>query len=722
MYEEITMASKFVHTERPMRLTTPLGADALVLVGFEGHEGISQLFHYHLDLVSEESTVAFDRLLGQKVSIEWELREGVKRYFHGIVSRFSQAERSFTLTRYSMEVVPQLWLLTRKVRSRIFQHVSVPDILTKVFDGLDVVNQISGSFEPRDYCAQYRESDFAFASRLMEEEGIYYYFQHTQSGHSLVLGNTPQSHPDVSDGDIIYEEAIGGEREEDRVWRWEKTQDLRSGKYTLWDHCFELPGKHLEAEKPVKEDVTLGRTSHKLTAGGNSALEIYDYPGGYAQRFDGIDKSGGECSSEVQKIFTDNGRTVGIRMQAETAEALVIAGAGNCQQLAAGYKFGLDRHFSDAGKYVLTSVDHQCRQPLASDGGQGSEFEYENRFTAIPFGIPYRPQRITPVPVVQGTQTAVVVGPPGEEIFTDKYGRVKVQFHWDRDGMNDANSSCWVRVGSMWAGKRWGMIHIPRIGQEVIVDFLEGHPDQPIIVGSVYNSEQMPPYKLPDYKTKSGIRSNSTANGGRNNCNEIRFEDKIGSEQFFMKAEKDMDVWVQNDCKERIGQDRHVIVERDLKHQVKRHCEMMVTENYKEKIGGDAHLTVTGAQKIAIGGDQNLHVKGGLNEKCDSNLSVTAGGKHQSKAGTVFAIEGGQEVHIKGGMNVVIEAGLQLTIKAGSNFVSIGPAGVAIQGTLVNINSGGAAGSGSGCSPTSPSAPSEPAEPTLADDGLQNVD
>lgn len=711
-----------VQAERPMRLTTPLGKDALVLIGFQGHEGISQLFHYHIDMVSEEDTVAFEKVLGQKVTVEWELRGDDKRYFNGIVSRFSQGERSFTLTRFHMEVVPQLWLLTRKVRSRIFQHITVPDILKKVLTGFDVSYEIVGSFKQRDYCTQYRESDFNFISRLMEEEGIYYYFKQTGRGHTLVLANTPQSHPDLPGDDVIYEEFGGGTREEERVWHWEKTQSLRSGKYTLWDHCFELPGKHLEAEKPVVEQVMLGRTAHKLKVGGNDSLEIYDYPGGYAQRFDGIDKSGGERASDVQNIFEDNRRTVELRMQEETAPALTITGDGNCHQFAAGYKFGLARHFSDGGKYVITSVEHRCEQPLASEQqGEGAPFQYENRFTCIPYGVPFRPPRVTPVPAVQGSQTATVVGAPGEEIFTDKYGRVKVQFHWDREGLPTADSSCWVRVGTVWAGKRFGMIHIPRIGQEVIVDFLEGHPDQPIVVGSVYNAEQMPPYKLPDWKTKSGIRSQSTIGGGRNNCNEIRFEDKVGSEQFFMKAEKDMDAWVQNDCKQRVGRDRHVIVERDLKEHVKRHRHVIVKENHKEKIEGNEEHLVKGTQKITVNGSRDLHVKGSEAEQF-AELSVTTDGKYHAKAGSNYAMEAGQAIHIKGGTTVVIEAGVQLTIKAGGNFVDIGPAGVSIKGTMVLINSGGAAGSGGGSSPSKPSDAGEPEEALEADNGLNNVD
>ncbi len=709
----------FVQAERPMRLTTPLGPDVLVLVGFEGHEAISQLFRYQLDLVSTENCVPFEKLLGQEVSVEWEIREGEKRHFSGIVSRFSQGERSFTLTRHGMEVVPRVWLLTRKVRSRIFQHTTVPDILKQVLKGLEVSYKLTGEYKPRDYCAQYRESDFDFISRLMEEEGIFYFFEQSASGHTMVVADTPQAHPDL--GEAIYEEVIGGMREEDRVWRWEKIQELRSGKYTLWDHCFELPGKHLEAEKPVIEEAALGRTVHPLKVGGNDKLEIYEYPGGYAQRFDGVDKSGGDRASDIQNIFKDNQRTVDIRMQAETTPALTVEGESNCGRFSAGYKFGISRHFSDGGKFVLTVVNHHAHQPLASDDGQSAPFEYTNRFVAIPYAIPFRPPRVTPVPTVRGSQTATVVGPPGEEIFTDKYGRVKVQFHWDREGRNDADSACWIRVATPWAGKRWGAIHIPRIGQEVVVDFLEGHPDRPIIVGSVYNADQMPPYALPDWKTKSGIRSHTTMNGGRGNCNEVRFEDKAGAEQLFLRAERDMDTWVQNDSRECIGRDRHEIVGRDMKRQVKRHRHSIVAENEKEKVGGDAHLAVGGDQKIEITGVRHIKARE-QREEFDSDYSLKSGANYEAKTGSKYAVDAGQEIHLKGGMKVVIEGGTQVTLKGAGGFVDIGPAGVTIQGNIVNINSGGAAGSGSGASPASPSAPSEPEEPDTADDGTIDVD
>lgn len=301
----------YTQTSRALSVSTPLGKDTLLLTGFTGQEALSQLFSFQLDLMAENKTdIVFDKLLGQKVTIHLALPDEKQRHLSGICSRASQGLRDETFTRYQLEIVPQFWLLTKRAQSRIFQHQSVPDILKKILEGLDVKYELQGSFQPRDFCVQYRETDFNFASRLMEEEGIYYFFSHNMSGHQMVLGNTPQSHPDVPEScRITFDEVSGGTREDNRVQHWEKVQELRSGKYTLWDHCFELPHKHLEADTSVMDSVQVGKVTHRLKTGDNDKLEIYDYPGEYAQRFDGVDR-GGETVPVISKKFskTTNGR------------------------------------------------------------------------------------------------------------------------------------------------------------------------------------------------------------------------------------------------------------------------------------------------------------------------------------------------------------------------------------------------------------------------------
>ena len=520
-------------------VTTPLGQDTLLITDLRGREGISQLFHYQLDLLAQRDTeIRFDKILGESVTVQLRLLNEDKRYFNGLVKQFSQGVRDEFFVRYRAEVVPKLWLLTKKVRSRIFQHITVPDILRQVFTGLDVSYQIAGTYYPRDYCVQYRESDFDFASRLMEEEGIHYFFKHADGSHQLIVSDF--KNPTVEgQSTVIYEEVSGGKREDVRVTDWVKTQELRSGEYTLWDHCFELPHNHLEAKRKTVESVAVGKVTHKLHVGGNEQLEIYDYPGGYAQRFDGIDPNANPRPKDLRNIFEDRDRTVRVRMEQEDARCLEIQGTGNCGNFAAGHKFTLDRHFDANGQYLLTSIEHEAHQ-TGYRSGEHDGVRYENQFHCLPVGLRYRPQSTIPKPVMTGVQTATVVGPQGEEIFIDRYGRVKVQFHWDREGKKDANSSCWIRVAQVWAGKGWGAFFWPRIGHEVVVSFEDGDPDQPIIVGSVYNAANLPAFRLPAAKKIAGFKSATVHGSAGKNFNGILFVDEQGKEHVSIHSERHM--------------------------------------------------------------------------------------------------------------------------------------------------------------------------------------
>jgi type VI secretion system secreted protein VgrG len=748
-------------TSQPMKVRLPaaLAPDDLLLVRFTGQEAVSALFHFRLDLMAENrKAIAFESLLGQPVTVELEVPgRPTPRYFNGICYRLGQGERDADFTSYWMEVVPGLWLLGKRAQSRVFQHQTVPQILAKVLHDehqLDVagLGSLEGPWHPRDYCVQYRESDFHFVSRLMEEEGIYYFFTHAAGGHQMVVANRPAGHPRVPEQNPVpYRNAPANEGGY-FVYDWAKIQELRSTKYTLWDHCFEMPRSHLDASKEVASAVKVGQVSHPLRFGTNGRLEIYDYPGEYAQRFDGVHPGGGDRSADVSRIFEDNQRTVAIRLAEEALPGLLIQGASNCPRFIAGHQFALttlknslEFQFQADGPYVLTAVHHAARQGNYRTGG--SDFQYHNTFSCIPLDLPYRPPRVTPRPVVQGTQTAIVVGPKGEEVFTDKYGRVKVQFHWDRQGKYDADSSCWVRVAQAWAGKRWGASFWPRVGQEVVVAFQEGDPDQPIIVGSVYNADQMPPYlgKGPDSKHPSdnkltGVKSNTTKGG--QGFNEWRFDDTKGKEQIFVHAERDLDQRVKHDSRERVLHDRHLIVgwdkdgqkggdQRELVYQDKH---LDVKRHHVEHVGGNMQLLVGGGEgdngnqdtvikkdkKELVEGDHHHHVKKDRNEKVDLNQSLTVGQNQYEKVGQNHALDAGMQIHLKAGMTLILEAGVQLSLKVGGNFIDIGPAGVSIQGTMVMINSGGAAGSGSGSSPTAPQDAQEakPARPDLADDAV----
>jgi type VI secretion system secreted protein VgrG len=687
------VTATYTQVHRPLQVKTPLGDDRLLAVGFSGSEEISRLFHFQLDLLAEnDNAIAFDQLLGQPVTLRLDLPgDAGQRYFSGLCSRVSQGGRDPTFTSYHLEIVPKFWLLTRRAQSRIFQHLTVPDILNRVLEGLEVAFQLQGSWQPRDYCVQYRESDFNFASRLMEEEGIYYFFKHEAGSHTLVLANTPQSHPFVPErSTIVFEEVFGGKRYEDRVLSWRKVQELRSGKYVLWDHCFELPHKHLEADRPTQDAVQVGQVSHHLHVGGNDRLEVYDYPGEYAQRFDGIDKGGAEQPAELQKIFDDNQRTVGIRMQQEAAAGLAIEGTSTCRQFTSGHKFTLTRHFNADGPYVLTAVEHTASLSVDYRSGESGQYRYQNRFKALPLALPYRPPRQTPKPFVQGTQTAVVVGPKGEEIFTDKYGRVKVQFHWDREGKNNADSASWVRVGTPWAGKQWGMIHIPRIGQEVIVAFQEGDPDQPIIVGSVYNAEMMPPYELPDNMTQSGVKTRSSLNGTPANFNEIRFEDKKGGEQLFIHAEKNQDIEVENDETHWVGHDRGKTIDHDEITHVK--------HDRTETVDNNETITVHGNRSETVDKDELITIHSNRTEIVDKDECITIGQSRTENVGKDedIVIAGsrtksvGENESLDVGKALAITAGESITLKTGSASITMKKDGtITIKGKNITVQGSG---------------------------------
>jgi type VI secretion system secreted protein VgrG len=697
---------------RLIRIATPLGGDELLITGFRGHEEISRLFHFELSLLSHNHSIAFKSVIGGNVTVAIRLENGEDRFLNGIVASFSQSsgnvkkegsEEDFSL--YTATIVPWLWLLTKTADLRIFQSKTAVDIIEQIFSekGLsDYTKKLNGTYRPRDYCVQYRETDFNFISRLMEEEGISYYFTHESGKHTLVLADATNAYSPCLHYEKVRYQVSSGSRDalnEDMIKSLMLRNEIRVGKISLNDYNFEVPNTKLLVEMESRENL------------GPGEKEVYDYPGLYTKKDKGDDLAR-------------------VRIQEEEARIVSISGTSDVRGFASGYFFSLEEYFRNEmnnKKYLLTAVDHAAEQQGFRTGGGGGN-SYTNSFTCIPLDTPFRPPRLTPKPVVEGVQTAVVVGPAGEEIYTDKYGRVKVQFHWDRESKANENSSCWMRVGQIWAGTGWGAMYIPRIGQEVIVDFLEGDPDRPIVIGSVYHGTNMPPYPLPDEKTKTTIKSNSSKGGG--GFNEIRLEDKKGSEQIFIHGEKDFDLRVKNDRKEYIGNERHLTVEKDQFAKVKKSKHLIVKEDLLEKVDGEVNTTIGGDRVVKVGGGDHLNIggdfmmktKGSTNVKSTidhkqesgGNFSIKSGGDTHLKAGGNIGMEGGQAIHIKGGSTVVIEAGMQLSLKVGGNFIDIGPAGVSIQGTMVLINSGGAAGTGSGCSPSPPAAPDSPDEPKEA--------
>ncbi len=706
--------SVYLQADRLLEITTPLDQDVLLLIGFRGREAFSELFRFDLDLIAqtenEAEKVVFEQLLGKPIAVT--IREPFRtrrlRHFHGICRRIAQGHRDQEFTHYQMEVVPSLWILTRRTNSRIFQGKSALEIIEAILDehGIKYKNQLCVEYNPHNYCVQYRESDFDFLNRLMEEEGISYYFEHEEGGHTLVLIDDRSRYASVPfEGKARFDEVEGEQRDDARVTAWEKAQELRASKVLLWDHHFQLPHKPLDADKPTDGSVRSGTVDHALKLPTNKTMELYDYPGHYAERFDGIDKGGGERASDLQGISKENVRLAQVRMEEEQVHGLTIRGRSDCVWMTEGATFDLVDHFDADGSYVLTEVNHNAELRDYRSGDGGPSLVYDNTFGCIPASVTFRPARQTPRPVVQGTQTAVVVGPKGEEIFTDKYGRIKVQFHWDREGSHDAGSSCWIRVGTIWAGRQWGAIHIPRIGQEVIVAFEEGNADMPIVVGSVYNADMMPPYALPENKTQSGVKSRSTLKGDSNTFNELRFEDKKGGEQVYFHAEKDFDRVVENNDTLKVGFEKkdkgdqtiEIFNNQTLTVGTSKADEgSRTTTIYKDDTltvetgdrtvkvekGDDTHTVSKGKRTATIQGNETLSVKQGNRsttlDKGNDSLELKMGNQ------TTTLKMGNQTTKLNLGKSST-QAMQGIELKVGQSSIKIDQTGVTIKGMMIKV-------------------------------------
>ena len=514
------------------KIDTPLGKDVLLLRGFQGSEGISRLFRFQLDLLSENSAISFPDIVGKNVTISLKQADGSYRYINGIISRFAQHATEEQFTAYSAEMVPWLWLLTLNVDCRIFLNKSIPDIITEVFNDLgfnDYTNSLQSSYDPREYCTQYRESSFNFVSRLMEQYGIFYFFKHEQGKHTLVLADSPTAHSSCPGQSSVRYVTVSGGPQKDVITGWQIEQQLRTGKYSHRAYNFQTPNTSLMASEPTVYE-----------AGGNTKFKIHHYFGGH------LTKDAGQSLAKI-------------RMQEEESQHLVAHGTSHCRMFVSGCKFTLEEHpCKDMNTdYVLTEIQHTAVTDAYPSSRLAEGESYSNTFTCIPLSVPFRPLRVTGRPKINSLQSAVVAGPAGEEIYTDEFGRIQVQLNW----LDNMESTAWARVSQVWAGNHWGAMFLPRIGQEVWVDFEEGDPDYPVIVGSVYNAQQMPPWPLPDKQNISGVRSHSTKGGGDNDYNELVFDDTKGNEVFWRRAQKDMMGEVMNNFGLTVHNNRQVVVE-----------------------------------------------------------------------------------------------------------------------------------------------------------------
>ncbi|MDX1654061.1 MAG: type VI secretion system Vgr family protein, partial [Candidatus Competibacteraceae bacterium] len=581
--------------QRRVSITGPLGEDVLLLRRMDGHEAISVPFEYQVDLLSEDDQIKLEDVLARPMSLRLDMPQGNRRYFHGMVSRFTQTDaREFgqRLTPYQAILRPWLWFLTRTADCRIFQQQTVPDIVTSLFQehGFgDFESRLTGEYRIWNYCVQYRETDFNFISRLLEQEGIYYFFRHTADSHTLVLCDDYSAHDPVPGYETIpyYPPQQHQRRKRDHIFAWSLERQVQPGSFAINDFDYLVPKKNLQAMSSESRP-------HPL-----ADLEIYDYPGEYSQ-------------SEEANLYAR------LRLEELQARHETIRGQGNPYGLTVGALFELENHPRDDQnrEHLVTAATWQLVSDAFETGGDGEGPVFLCTFEAQDSQQPFRPARVTPKPVVQGPQTAVVVGKGGEEIWTDEHARVKVQFHWDRYGKSDENSSCWVRVAQVWAGKSWGAIHIPRIGQEVIVEFLEGDPDRPIITGRVYNGDNKPPYGLPANATQSGILSRSSKGGSGANANELRFEDKKGEERVTLHAEKDQSIEVENDESHWVGNDRTKTVDRDETSHIKRdrtetvnqHESITIGVNRTESVGSNETITIGQNRTESVGKNETITV------------------------------------------------------------------------------------------------------------------
>ncbi len=725
------------HRLMELEPTDPFG-DKAILLSLSGREELSRPFEFHLEITSPKINLKPADVVGKPLAVRIDREDEDPRYVHGYVSHLwagntgdPKASSDLQYRAYRVRLVPWLWFMTRAARSFIFlpekDEKSIHEIFDEVIKRVQSYSHVESWHDTSkaeilkkrkvEHCVQYRETDFNFLSRLLEQYGVFYYFRHSADKHELVLADK-KNYEDSPESEVEFHPAEDSVSGVDHVTRWEHAYEFVSGKWEQSDYDFKNPSDDLKTNSARHGSVSLSN---------NSNYELYDYPAEY--------------------VVKDNGTTEAERrMEEEEIRFDAVQGASTCRSFSPGFCFKLSKHHSSPSEQglerLITDVYHSAQQPGPFSNVSQSA-SYTNQFTCVPRDTQYRPQRLTPKPMVYGIQTATVAGPDKEEIYTDEFGRVKVHFHWDREGRpNRFNKgddfSCWMRVAYTSAGMGWGMVAIPRVGQEVVVEFIEGDPDRPLVTGCIYNGEQTQHYPLPDERTKSYWKTNSSPGG--DGYNELMFEDKAGEEKVFIHAQKDMDLRTLNETKQislanqhqvvgtedgkddagdynqLIWRDNNAIVKRDQVQHIEGNQLLMVGNGDAD--GGIVEIVIEKKEAKKIGDEgQHLIVGGDSNAKVGGSFSVDAGGSQHLKAGGDVAIEAGAmgQVHIKAS-TIVIEAMMQLSLKAGANFIDLGPAGISIQGTMVNINSGGAPATGNGCSPTAPDEATEaaPAEAATA--------
>ncbi|KVD75235.1 type IV secretion protein Rhs [Burkholderia ubonensis] len=650
-----------LQNSRLLTVKTPLsGTSELVLSDFQCSESLSMLFDMQLGLASRNQNIELKQMIGQPVTVSLQLTNALGssevRYFHGYVTHFAHVGTDGGLASYTASVRPWLWMLSRRVDSRIFQEQNVQDILGKVFSQYGKLAsyefRVSRTVKPYSYCTQYRETDLNFALRLMEQEGLFFYFEHTEDGHKLIVTDM-STHAKPIDGQVALRYATGEALDDEGViTQWVAQRQLSSDTVSMKTFDYKVPNarRYVSGDTPIEQ----GQVDH---------YEVYDYVGLHG--FDSTDRG-----EELARF----------RLEALAANGKAFSGATNSRALAPSRYFELTDHY-DAGstnqedrQFLITAVRHHGVNNYQSNEGSAS---YSASFQCIRKKIPYRPTLSISRPLISGPQTAIVVGPKGEEIYTDHLGRVKVQFHWDRLGQKNAGSSCWVRVGQPWAGGGFGAIQIPRIGDEVVVTFLDGNPDRPLIISRVYNAQNMPPWALPANATQSGFLTRSSKGASAANANAIRFEDMKGQEEVWIHAEKDQRIEVEHDESHWVGNDRSKTVDRDETTQVHR--------NRTETVDGNETITIHQNRTERVDQNEDISIGANRTEKVGGNDAVTIDGFREetvalAKAESIglakaLSIGAGYQVTVLGAMNTSVglaqaeEVGLSKNVLVGKNFI-----------------------------------------------------
>ena len=670
-----------------------------LVLSMTGHEHLGQMYEYTVELaqVEEESLNPFSepekpelaKLIGTAATISMQLADDEKRYFYGYVTRAKRGGKRGRYTTYTLTLRPGIWFMTQSKDSKVFQEKSVKDVISEILTEYDIDAQwdIVETYPKLDYCVQYNETDFDFVHRLLEEAGIYYYFEHDDDAQKMVLTDSIAKHePHPVDTTITWRNAMSPDP---TISAWYVQEEVRSAETVLTEYDFLAPVTKNEGTAKAKEPPEmLGK------------MDWFEHPARVVQN---------SIKPDTQAVTTPIKQRATVRMEELQSCYASATGTTNVRDLGIGMTFDIEvgPNKDDDGTYLMVSAiyridfgDYESIDDLKSAGNHEG---YLCDFLCISKKGPnYRTPRITPRPVIAGPQTAVVVGASGKEIETDKHGRVKVQFHWDRLGKNDQNSSCWVRVAQPWAGKGYGMFTLPRVGDEVVVHFLDGDPDRPMVIGSVYNNVNMMAWTLPEQATVTGFKSRTSEKGDKATANELRFDDKKDKEYIWFHAERDFHRQVEHDAFDWVGNNESVKVTLTRKEVIGENWFMDITKDVMHNVGKDLHVTVAGDIFYTGGATLQLQLTKDFSAKVDGDLGAEVGGKTQIKSKGDVVIESSPGKIMLKAPTIVIDATSALTLKVGGSLVNLSSGGVDIVGSMVKVNSGGGGGSASPAQPTAP--------------------